>query len=217
MILVLILYQVYVLTNSSNNTGFSNYRKTRNGFTRWTLSEIFFTPEKFTEQKGLLNDLTEGLTAQHGQQWDNQFAPDLINHLFETEKGEGGMDLVALNIQRGRDHGLPGMIPYCTVIHKPLNFKVMKAYIYITYRKHFILGYNAYREICQVGKARRWEDFEDYISATNIRKLKEVYLNVDDVDLYVGGFLERQHSNISDSPIKVGPTFKCIIGDTFAR
>ena len=77
-----------------------------------------------------------------------------------------------------------------------------------------LLGYNAYREICQVGKARRWEDFEDIISVENVRKLKENYRHVDDVDLYVGGFLERRHG---DSPLNVGPTFKCIIGDTFAR
>lgn len=78
----------------------------------------------------------------------------------------------------------------------------------------YILGYNFYREICQVGKARRWEDFEDYISAENVRKLREIYGHIDDVDLYVGGFLEGRHT---DSPLQVGPTFKCIIGDTFAR
>ena len=77
-----------------------------------------------------------------------------------------------------------------------------------------ILGYNAYREICQVGKARRWEDLEDYIDKDNVSKLKQVYNHVDDVDLFVGGFLEGRHG---DSPLKVGPTFKCIIGDTFAR
>jgi len=150
-----------------------------------TLAEMFFKPEKFSEDKELMNDLTEGLTEQNGEQSDEQFAPDIINHLFESQTGAGGMDLIALNIQRGRDHGLP--------------------------------GYNAYREICQVGqigRARRWEDFEDFISAENVRKLKENYRHVDDVDLYVGGFLEGRHG---DSPLKVGPTFKCIIGDTFAR
>merc|ERR1712133_32382 len=40
--------------------------------------------------------------------WDNSFVPDLRDHLFESRPGRGGLDLVAINIQRGRDHGLPG-------------------------------------------------------------------------------------------------------------
>ena len=70
--------------------------------------------------------------------------------------------------------------------------------------------------MCKVGrgKATDWTDFEDYIDSRHIRKLKEIYRHVDDVDLFVGGFLERR---LSDSPLGIGPTFKCIIGDTFAR
>ena len=56
-----------------------------------------------------MSNLIEGLTSQHGEKWDNQFANDILNHLFEQKAGSGGMDLVALNIQRGRDHGIPGM------------------------------------------------------------------------------------------------------------
>ena len=83
-------------------------RKTRNGFTHFTLREIFFKPEKVSERQDLIDQLTEGLFAQNGQSWDNQFTTDITNHLFEAHKGSGGMDLVALNVQRGRDHGLPG-------------------------------------------------------------------------------------------------------------
>merc|ERR1711973_464909 len=84
------------------------------------------------------------------------------------------------NIQRGRDHGLP--------------------------------GYNMYREICTGSKAKDWADLRKSIEPRHIEELKRVYRNVDDIDLYVGGFLEAAHE---DSIL--GPVFKCIIGDQFAR
>ena len=86
----------------------------------------------------------------------------------------------------------------------------------ICQNKNIVLGYNQYREICRIGngKAKTWNDFQDYIDDQDVRKLQQHYRHVDDVDLYVGGFLERKHR---DSAIKVGPVFKCIIGDTFAR
>ena len=38
---------------------------------------------------------------------------EVANHLFEeVDKPKSGMDLVAINIQRGRDHGIPGYNKY---------------------------------------------------------------------------------------------------------
>ena len=49
-----------------------------------------------------------------------------------------------------------------------------------------------------------------------------VYNHVDDVDLFIGGFMESQGSGCGDGLSGheecgiLGPTFRCIIGDTFA-
>ena len=41
---------------------------------------------------------------------DRVMSPEVVDHLFEEPNMKrSGMDLAALNIQRGRDHGLPGL------------------------------------------------------------------------------------------------------------
>jgi peroxidase len=57
-----------------------------------------------------------------------------------------------------------------------------------------------------------WDDFTNTIAPAKVAILKVIYKSVDDVDLYVGGFLETPHE---DSIL--GPIFKCLIGDQFAR
>ena len=59
-----------------------------------------------------MDKMVRGMVGQKGEDWDNVFSESVLNHLFEVNPLDGGMDLVALNIQRGRDHGLPGYIAY---------------------------------------------------------------------------------------------------------
>jgi peroxidase len=69
------------------------------------LREAFFAPQRITEEGGI-EPLLRGLAGQRCQRVDVQIVDDVRNFLFGPPGG-GGFDLAALNIQRGRDHGLP--------------------------------------------------------------------------------------------------------------
>ena len=82
------------------------------------LRDAFFTPETvLTDANGGIDPVLRGLVSQLGQEVDPFLVDDVRNLLF----GPMGFDLAALNMQRGRDHGLPsynqmratmGLTPY---------------------------------------------------------------------------------------------------------
>lgn len=69
------------------------------------LRDAFFAPQRIADEGGI-DPILRGLAAQVCQDIDPLVIDDVRNFLF-GEPGEGGFDLVSLNIQRGRDHGLP--------------------------------------------------------------------------------------------------------------
>ena len=143
------------------------------------LSDSFFNPE-IVYIPGELDKFLVGLATQPRQKYDNIITDQVTNHLFQAENKSYGMDLIALNLQRGRDHGLP--------------------------------GYNAFRELCGLKRMKTFDGLSDLIPNQIVERLKLVYRDVDDIDLFIGGI-----SELSAPGAVVGPTFQCLIGDQFKR
>jgi hypothetical protein len=68
------------------------------------LRDSFFNPQPILVHG--IEPILRGLAVQPAQQLDTKVIDDLRNFLFGPP-GAGGLDLVSLNLQRGRDMGLP--------------------------------------------------------------------------------------------------------------
>ena len=100
----------------------------------------------------------------------------IISSYIYSKRENFGEDLLALNIQRARDHGIP--------------------------------AYNAYRKACGLRSLTSWSQRPTELEEEVWTKMQEVYDNVEDIDLYVGGIAET-----SVRGGVVGPTFACLIAD----
>ena len=69
-----------------------------------SLRDAFFAPDEIVSNG--IDSLLLGGASQLAQEIDTQVVDDVRNFLFGPP-GAGGFDLASLNIQRGRDHGLP--------------------------------------------------------------------------------------------------------------
>lgn len=69
------------------------------------LRDGFFAPHQLTAAIGI-EPYLRGAAAQRAFKIDTMIVDEVRNFLF-GRPGAGGFDLAALNIQRGRDHGLP--------------------------------------------------------------------------------------------------------------
>lgn len=69
------------------------------------LQDAIFNPTRITDEGGI-EPILRGLAGQLCQQIDPFVIDGVRNFLFGAP-GRGGFDLASLNIQRGRDHGLP--------------------------------------------------------------------------------------------------------------
>lgn len=69
------------------------------------LRDAFFAPHRIVNEGGI-EPLLRGLATQEMSRIDSTIVDGLRNFLFGPPTA-GGLDLASLNIQRGRDHGLP--------------------------------------------------------------------------------------------------------------
>ena len=146
---------------------------------RVPLRDTFFDPA-LVYSPGKLDEFLVGLATQPRQKYDNIITEEVTNHLFQAKNMSFGMDLVALNIQRGRDHGLP--------------------------------GYNAFRELCGLKRMETFDGFVDLIPKPIVERLKLIYRDVEDVDLFIGGIAESSLPGLI-----LGPVLRCLVGDQFKR
>jgi len=76
------------------------------------LRDVFENPE-FIRSGVVIDNLVRGIVMTPMEEMDNKISEEVANHLFEFKnKKFSGLDLAALNIQRGRDHGIPGYNKY---------------------------------------------------------------------------------------------------------
>lgn len=149
----------------------------RNTFSRPGKSPIptksFYNPCPLYKGTG---SIFQGLSKDPAQNVDRFFAEALTKFLVIGPNIV--IDLPAINIQRGRDHGIP--------------------------------GYNSFRKLFGLEKAKTFADFEGQISCPNIDKLRKFYGLVDNVDLFAGGILETPLPGAV-----LGPTFSCLVATQF--
>jgi hypothetical protein len=69
-----------------------------------SLAQAFFVPAEIGEND--IDSVLRGVAMTRAQQFDSMIVGEVRNFLFGPP-GAGGFDLASLNIQRGRDHGLP--------------------------------------------------------------------------------------------------------------
>ncbi|XP_064485396.1 chorion peroxidase-like [Ornithodoros turicata] len=127
--------------------------------TSFLLEDFYFFP--FYLYRGQTDDILRGLAKQTSQHFDRFVTNGVTENLYRLQNETFGLDLIALNIQRGRDHGLQ---PYVYYYHLCTGRSI----------ETFADLHNA-----------------DVMAPENVQYLAAVYKNVKDVDLFTAGTAER--------------------------
>ncbi|XP_040576438.1 peroxidasin homolog pxn-2 [Lepeophtheirus salmonis] len=143
------------------------------------LRNIFRTPMQLLNNT-VYDDIMRGMANQPLREFNNIYTPEMTEWMLRKKNNDFGFDIVAITVQRGRDH--------------------------------LLKGYTAYREKCGFGRAKSWRDLTNLIPYDLVKRMSNVYRNIEDIDLDIGIVME--------TPIpgtQVGPTTKCLIEDQLMR
>ena len=129
----------------------------------FSLTDAQFNPAEYYENNGM-EKLLSGMVRQPAQKVDTYVAEQVTNLLFKENK-DYGQDLIARNIQRGRDHGIPS---------------------YGEFYKQFGPRSDSNRDMSC------WSRRPQSFSQTSWDALKRVYSHPQDIELFSGGLLEER-------------------------
>jgi hypothetical protein len=128
------------------------------------LRDVFFNPAAVAANG--IGPILKYLASNASSEVDNSIVPDLRDFLF-GQPGAGGFDLASLNIQRGRDHGLP--------------------------------DYNTVRAAYGLPRVTSFSQISS--DPTVQAELKQLYGNVNNIDLWVGALAEDHVRGSSTGPL----------------
>ena len=130
---------------------------------QYQLHENFFNTENYYQNDGEgMEQILMGLVTQPALAFDREATTEIANLLFPEEGASFGTDLLARNIQRGRDHGLPSFCCYYQL-------------------------YDDDKHDCSDG----WEKRYHYFSQDDWALLQTIYTDPNDIDLFTGGLAQK--------------------------
>ncbi|XP_058605252.1 thyroid peroxidase isoform X2 [Onychostoma macrolepis] len=145
-------------------------------FSSLNLQQTFFSPWRLVREGGL-DPVLRGLLGRPAalQNQEHLMTEELTQRLVVLNIPDT-LDLAALNLQRGRDHGLP--------------------------------GYNDWRAFCGFDRVETRSDLIEVVGSGDlVETIMDVYGHPDNIDVWLGGLLERPASGS-----RTGPLFACLIG-----
>ncbi|GAU91369.1 hypothetical protein RvY_03635-2 [Ramazzottius varieornatus] len=133
------------------------------------LRSTYFRPFALYD-KDAFDEIILGMVSSPTQEIDNNFVDDLTNHLFELPGDAFGLDLTALNVQRGRDHGLQGWMKWRKLcgLSTASNFDELRGM--------------------------------DIVSTEIVDRMADNYDDIEDVDVYAAGAAENHMSGARVGP-----------------